>query len=277
MNLAGGWSTALFRGRSVLLLALFAGCLNAAVIGTPRAEFCASYSLAPNGRVAIQNLYGDVQITAWDRDEVLVRATKHSSDAGRLNDAQIVVDTSSGMVSIHTLYTGSDAEHPASVEYHIMVPRGANLENVKLINGGLSLSGMTGPVKASSVNGSIKAEKMSGQTELSTVNGHLDADFQRVSKCHSISVTTVNGAIRLSLPTGAGANVSAQNLSGGIDADFGRSWRAPAGHRLDAALNGGGAQIRLHNGQGGVSLQRTWHPQAPQPVASVPWARAHRP
>jgi hypothetical protein len=29
------------------------------------------------------------------------------------------------------------------VEYRIMVPRGANLENVKLVNGGLSLIGMT--------------------------------------------------------------------------------------------------------------------------------------
>ena len=259
--------TALLRGISVLLPALFAGCLNATVIGTPRAEFCASYSLAPNGRVAIQNLYGDVQITAWDRDEVLVRATKHSTDAGRLNDAQIVVDTSSGMVSIHTLYTGGDAEHPASVEYHIMVPRGANLENVKLVNGGLSLSGMTGPVKASSVNGSIKAERMEGQVELSTVNGFLDAGFQRISRSHPISLSSVNGPIKVSLPSGAGANVSALNLSGGIDADFGRSWRAPGGHRLEAAVNGGGTQIRLHNVNGGISIHSSWSRRSLRPAS----------
>src|SRR4029077_5478604 len=180
-------------GTGICLLASLAGGLNASIIGTSRAEVRASFALIPNGRVVVQNLYGDVQITAWDRDEVMVQAIKHSSDPRRLNDAQIIVDSSSGLVSIHTQYTGSDAEHPASVEYHIMVPRGANLENVKLINGGLSLVGMTGPVKASSVNGSIKAERMSGQTELSTINGHLDADFQRVSKCHSISLTSVNG------------------------------------------------------------------------------------
>jgi hypothetical protein len=198
---------------------------------------------------------------------VQVRAIKHSADPRRLNDAQVVVDSSSGLVSIHTQYSGADAEHPASVEYHIMVPRGANLENVKLINGGLSLSGMSGPVKASSVNGSIKAEKMSGQTELSTINGHVDAGFQRVSKCHSISLTTVNGPISLSLPSGAGANVSAQNLSGGIDADFGRAWRAPGGHRLDAAVNGGGAQIRLHNVNGGISIHSTWNRRSARPVS----------
>jgi DUF4097 and DUF4098 domain-containing protein YvlB len=253
------------RGTSVCLLALFAGGLNASIIGTSRAEFRASYSLIPNGRVVVQNLYGDVQITAWDRDEVQVRAIKHSSDPRGLNDAQIVVDSSSGMVSIHTQYTGSDAEHPASVEYHIMVPRGANLENVKLINGGLSLIGMEGPVKASSVNGSIRAERMGGQTELSTINGYLDADFQHVSKCHSISLTSVNGPIKLSLPSGAKASVTAQNLSGGIDADFGRAWRAPGGHRLDASVNGGGAQIRLHNVNGGISIHSTWGRRSQRP------------
>ena len=56
---------------------------------------------------------------------------------------------------------------------------GANLENVKLINGGLSISGVAGPVKASSVNGSIRAEKLEGQAELSTVNGRLEAGFDK--------------------------------------------------------------------------------------------------
>jgi len=257
----------MLRGTSVLLLALTAGGLNATVIGTPRAEFRATYQLAPNGRVAIHNLYGDVQITAWDRDEVLVQAVKHSSGAGSLNDAQIVVDSSSGKVSIRTLYTGGDAEHPASVEYHIMVPRGANLENVKLVNGGLSLSGMSGPVKASSVNGSIRAEKMEGQVELSTVNGYLDAGFQRISRCNSISLRSVNGPIKVSLPSGAGANVTAQNLSGGINADFGRSWRAPDGHRLEAAVNGGGAQINVHNVNGGISIHSNWNRRSLHPIS----------
>jgi len=259
--------TAILRVTSVLLLALAAGSLDARSIRSPRAEFRASYSLAPNGRVAIQNLYGDVQITAWDRDEVLVEATKHSSDAGTLNDAQIVVDSSSGMVSIRTQYTGGDTEHPASVEYRIMVPRGANLENVKLVNGGLSLIGMTGPVKASSVNGSIKAERMEGQVELSTVNGFLEAGFQRIRKCNPISLSSVNGPIKVSLPSGAGANVSARNLSGGIAADFGRSWRAPGGHRLEAAVNGGGTQIRVHNVNGGISFHSNWNRRVVRPVS----------
>jgi hypothetical protein len=248
----------MLRGTGAILLALCASTMNASTIGPRRAEFRASYSLAANGRVVVQNLYGDVEITAWDRDEVLVVATKHSADPRRLDDAQVVVDSSSNLVSIHTQYTGADAEHPASVEYHIMVPRKANLEQVKLINGGLSLIGMAGGVKASSVNGSIKAAGLEGEAELSTVNGRLEAGFQRLAKCDVVSLKSVNGPIRLSLPAGAGATVSAHNLSGGIDADFGRPWRASTGHRLEASVNGGGAAIRLQNVNGGISIQSPW-------------------
>ena len=120
--------TATFRGSGLLLLALGAGSLNATVVGTPRADFRASYALSPHGRVAIHNLYGDVQITAWDRDEVLVEATKHSADRAHLNDAQIVVDSSAGLVSIRTQYTGGDADHPASVEYRENYKGGSSLE-----------------------------------------------------------------------------------------------------------------------------------------------------
>jgi len=58
--------------------------------------------------------------------------------------------------------------------------------------------------------------------------------------------------------TYSGATVSAHNLSGGIDADFGRPWRASTGHRLEASVNGGGAAIRLQNVNGGISIQSPW-------------------
>ena len=256
------------RGSCAFLLALSAGNLSATTIGAPHAEFRARYALVSNGRVVIQNLYGNVEITAWDRDEVLVEATKHSIDARHLDDARIVVDSSGGRLSISTQYNGSDAENPAAVEYRIRVPRNANLENVKLVNGALSVSGVAGGVKASSVNGSIRVEKLEGEADLSTINGELEADFHRISRCHAITLSSVNGPIRLSLPSGAPATVSALNRSGGIESDFGRAWRAPAGHRLDAAVNGGGgAVIRVHNVNGGISIHSTWGAKSKTPIS----------
>jgi hypothetical protein len=242
---------------AVLPVYLAGAGLHGNIIGTPQAEFRQVYSFQPKGRVVIQNLYGDVRITTWNRDEVLVRAIKRSGDPRQLQDVRIVVDRSSDLLSIHTQYSGGDAERPASVEYSITVPRTANLESVRLVNGGLSISGLAGSIKATSVNGSIRAEKLGGQAELSTVNGELDAEFNALSPANSISLSSVNGPIRLYIPCGSGAQLFAHNLSGGIASDFGRAWRAATGHRLRTTVKGGGALIRVNNVNGGISIRST--------------------
>jgi DUF4097 and DUF4098 domain-containing protein YvlB len=227
------------------------GSLSATVV-TPRQEFRRTIALAADGRVEVENLYGDVRITGWDRDEVQVEAVK--SGPGRLEEARIVVDSSSGRVSIRTHYAGA-GEQPANVEYRINVPRKASLKNVKLGNGGLSLHGLAGAVKASAVNGDIKAERLEGQTELSTVNGRMEVGFERLSRANPISLSTVNGPIDVLIPSGAGATVEAQNVSGGIRAELKRVWRALDGHRLRATVNRGGARIQVKNVNGEISIR----------------------
>jgi len=244
------------KGIWVAVLALAAcNCIHAMAIGALRADFRRIYALDPNGSVNIQNLYGDVSITAWDRDEVLVEAVKKSSDPKRLDDAQIVVDSSGRELSIRTQYVGAGGDRPASVEYRIMVPRTANLENVKLINGGLAISGVAGSIHASSVNGSIHAEHLEGQAELSTINGQLDAGFNRVGSNSAIMLRSVNGPIRLWIPPGADAVLSARNLSGGIQTQFGRGFRSASGHRLRTTINRGGARIHVDNTNGGIVIR----------------------
>jgi DUF4097 and DUF4098 domain-containing protein YvlB len=115
------------------------------------------------------------------------------------------------------------------------------------------------------VNGSIRAEKLEGQADLSTVNGELDAEFEHVDKSHSISLSSVNGPIRLSIPSGTAAQLVAHNLSGGIESDFGRVWRASSGHRLRTTMNRGGAQIHLNNVNGGISIRSTWSHRSEHP------------
>jgi DUF4097 and DUF4098 domain-containing protein YvlB len=226
--------------------------VSASVAGTPQA-FRHRYAPPHNGRVAIQNLYGNVSITAWDRDEVLVEAVKHSTGRAGSEDARIIVEPSAGSLSIRTQYAGADAAHPTSVEFRITVPRGITLESVTLTNGQLSLDGLTGSVKASAVNGDIRALKLAGQVELSTINGRVEAAFDHTSASHTILLSSVNGPIQLTIPSGSGANLEAHNLSGGIATDMGRVARTGAGHRL--IVKGSGPQIRVNNVNGGISIR----------------------
>ena len=233
----------------VFVALVAANSVSASVIGAPQTAFRHLYALPQNGRVAIQNPYGNVSITVW------VEAIKHSTDPRRMEDARIVVEPTADSLSIRTLYAGSGAEHPTSVEYRITVPRGIHLESVILTNGQLSLNGLSGTVKASAVNGDIRAFKLGGQVELSTVNGRVEVDFEHTSRANPISLSSVNGQIHLTIPPGSGASVEARNLSGGIASDVGRVARTEAGHRL--IVKGNGPQIRLHNVNGGIWIRST--------------------
>ena len=228
-------------------------------------EFQRSYSLSPHGRIRIENRYGDVRITAWDRDEVRIEAVKSAADEERLADANIVVDSTSERLVVRTQYAGAESEAPASVEYRITVPRTATLDEIRLTNGALSISGLKGAVKATSVNGSIKAERLEGKADLATVNGQVEAGFDRVSAAHPISLRSVNGKIVLSLPSGSGGQLIAQNRSGGIHTDVGDPAREVQGHHLATTLGSGGPQILLNNVNGGISIHSTWsrRPQRP--------------
>jgi len=255
-------------GSWVALLAIAASSASYAsgsVIGVSEADFRQLYSLGPNGRVSIQNQYGNVSIMGWDRDEVLVEAVKHSADPRRLDDARIVVEPADGLISIRTQYAGLDTQHAAKVEYRITVPRNATLDDVKLGNGGLVISGVAGAVKASSVNGNIKAEKLQGRADLSTINGQLEADFDRVGAAHPITLSSVNGPIKLLLPSGTRASLNAHNVSGGIDSEFGRPARVNGAQQL-TVVQTGAPQIRLTNVNGGISIHSIWTRRSERPT-----------
>ena len=243
---------------AILAAAAAANILSASVISRPAGEFRQLYTLHPDASLTIENLYGNVSITAWDRNAVLVEAIKHATDPRHLDDARIVVEPSLNSLAIRTQYAGSDAEHPTSVEYRITVPRRIHLENVALTNGRLSLDGLAGPVKASAVNGDIHALKLGGEADLSTVNGRVEANFYRTNAATSISLSSINGAINLTLPSFTGVSLEARNRSGGIASEIGHACRTDNGHRL--IVKGTGPHVRVHNINGGISIHSTEHP-----------------
>lgn len=214
------------------------------------------YALSARGRVALENINGDVHIRGWDRNEVRVEAVKNAASQGLLNEARIDVDSSADAISIRAKYAEGTNTNPGSVEFTLTVPRSARLDEIKLINGAIDIEGVTGEVNASSVNGPLRAEKIAGDVHLSTVNGKLEATFERLDPANTISMNSVNGSIELSIPSDAHAEFSARNVSGGIDNDFGLpvSQSETAGSQLHGVVKGGGTHIQLNNINGPICI-----------------------
>jgi DUF4097 and DUF4098 domain-containing protein YvlB len=226
-------------------------------------EFHQIYPLSANGRVELQNINGSVQIKAWDRDEVKLDAIKRAGSKERLQEVKIKVDAEKGSLSIRTEYpehdlpfrSNSHRDNPGSVEYTLMVPRNARLDEVKLVNGNLDVEGVTGDVRASCVNGRLTARNLGGRAELSTVNGKLEASLDRVAS--PVEVSSVNAAVLLTLPSDVKAGLEARTVSGSISNDFGipvsnHRW---VGHELNGELGGGGPDVRVSNVNGRIEIR----------------------
>jgi DUF4097 and DUF4098 domain-containing protein YvlB len=235
-------------------------------------EFHHTYPLSSGGRVDLNNVNGEVHITGWDRNEVKVDAVKYAHSQDELNDVEIEVEASSSSVSIdtkyhsHDRYFGGGRHDSASVDYTIMVPRNARLDEVELVNGPLEIHGVAGEVHASAVNGNVIADGLQSRTEISTVNGRSEVRFDRVSD--SIDVSSVNGTVELVVPSDTKARVEVSTVSGRIDNNMGfrtgrHSW---SGHSLEGELGGGGPDIKLSNVNGRIELR---HADDGKPLSSV--------
>lgn len=240
-------------------------------------EFHQSYALTPDGRVELDNINGDVRISSWDRNEVKVDAVKYANSKERLEEAKIEVDAGKDYVSIRTKYPDRDNtwnwgshNNPASVEYTLTVPRTAHLDEIRLINGGLEVSGVSGEVRASCINGRLEAHNLSGEARLSTVNGRLEARFERLSE-HPVELNSVNGSLDLTIPSDSNARIEASTVSGGIDNDLGLHVNNHrfVGHDLEGELGSGGTRIKLENVNGRVAIHHAQDGHTMSPVKDL--------
>ena len=266
---------------AITLLLILVSSALAQSSGELREEFHQTYPLTANGQVSLENINGAVHITAWDRNEVRVDAIKRAYTPERLAEAKINVDATPDAVRIKTQYPFTENSwrdkgdnryrNPASVEYTLTVPRHARLESIELINGALDINGVAGDVKASSINGVVSARGLAGEAKLSTINGKLEATFDRLDELKSISLSSVNGSVVLTIPSDSSAHLKANTVHGAIINDFGLPVRRGeyVGHDLEGRLGQGSARIRLNNVNGRITIQHPSDGRPPSPVTNL--------
>jgi hypothetical protein len=261
-------------GSLCALLAFAIGAHASDHRGTLSDEFHQTYVITADGRIELDNINGPVHISSWDRNEVKVDAVKYADTKERLDEAKIEIDSGKDYLSIRTKYPDHNHnwnwgshDNPASVEYTLTVPRGANLDEIKLINGALDLTGISGEVRASCINGRLEAHDLSGRAKLSTINGRLDARFAQLSG-QDVDLNSVNGSLELTIPSDSNAEVDASTVSGGISNDFGLRVNDHrfVGHDLRGELGKGGSHIRLSDVNGRIEIRHAQDGRAMSPV-----------
>ena len=217
----------------------------------------ASGSLAVDG-----GKNGGIRVKGSDRSDIQVRACVQawgaSEEAARALASSVRISTGG------TIKADAASDANWGVSYEILVPRSMDL-NLKAHNGGIAIGSVEGRIEFETLNGGVHLMDVGGDVKGRTTNGGVHIALAGSGwKGNGLDVTTTNGGVHLAIPETYAANIETGTTNGGFKSsipalnvtteDVKGADRHNRATRLNTALNGGGAPIRLLTTNGGVHI-----------------------
>jgi DUF4097 and DUF4098 domain-containing protein YvlB len=171
---------------------------------------------APGQKIEVSTTNSPIEITGTDGDLVEVMDSSHAT-----------VNTTGGRTVVEGEFPG------AGGPLKLQVPRRSSIE-VTAANGAIRVSGVTGTMRLSTSNGAITVQN-AGAAE---IHAH-----------------TSNGAIRIEVPVGLNANLSARTSNGRIHSDVAVETNHIGANFLEGKIGSGGPEIDLQTSNGAIYLK----------------------
>jgi DUF4097 and DUF4098 domain-containing protein YvlB len=204
-----------------------------------------------NGRVEVAGVEGS---TVQVRAEKVARAATEEAARELLPRIKISEDAGTDRIVVETERMGGFLLGAGfEVRYDVKVPRYAVVE-VTSTNGPVTVTNVTGSVNAHTTNGAVRATNLRGGLDARSTNGSVNAEMAVVAD--RLWLQTTNGDIRLTMPAGARADISASWTNGGISlSDLKLDETERSSRRFEGRMNGGGTPIELHTTNGRIRLR----------------------
>ena len=158
-------------------------------------RFSRKVRIGRDGRVSVQNISGDIVVSAGSGDEVSIEAVKHGrGDQSQLAAVRILVDDRAGRVDVRTEYDNSRMFRNinVSVDYTLTVPAGASVD-LKSISGNVKVTGIRGGVRAETVSGNVTSTDTPRVEQAKTISG--DVTLTGITTEGDLAVGTVSGTV----------------------------------------------------------------------------------
>ncbi len=236
-----------------VVLGLVAGCPASALT---QAVSTARYPLPPGGRLAIENVQGNIHVEGWDRAEVQLTGMKTAlSPAGAVDNVRIAVGFVDRVLTIRTVYL-QESDAPVRVDYVVRVPRQVLLEELRTEEGDITVRGIEGAMNARSLNGNIFGVDITGRAIARAINGNVVVSLKDLpDRTAWLRLDTVNGNVDLILPSRPNVNLELSTVAGRIEGKYVLvASSVPGDNTRRAHLGRGGALVRLRTVRGNIRL-----------------------
>ena len=193
---------------------------------------------ADGARLEISTISGNIRVVGYDDDavDVVVRKTVRAETGGRCGSAEAAVglEIAEAAGAIRLLghveaQPGCDWETitrrrtrpntDVAFDFEVRVPRSTRLRLCTINGGAVHVVGTAGDFEIDNVNGAITLSGIRGSGRATTVNGSVSAVFAENPKSAS-QFKSVNGDLDVILQPKASADLLMKTFNGGLFTDF---------------------------------------------------------
>ncbi|HJQ22963.1 MAG TPA: DUF4097 family beta strand repeat-containing protein [Blastocatellia bacterium] len=246
--------------RRFFRLALASAMLSLLCAATAAAQdFQKTYKLAGGGQIHIGNVSGDVKVTGYGGDAVIVKGFKEGEDRDRVDVEDLSTE---GRIEIRAHYP-KRCDCQASIRFEVQVPSSIkyDFERVSSVSGNVEVSQVAGRVHATSVSGNVEVHGVSGSVNAKSVSGNVEVEINRLDgTTDDMKFSSVSGNVSVRMPSEIDADVDMSSLSGGIHTDFPiEVTKDRYGPRTSARgkLGNGSRRLQMSSVSGSLSLRRS--------------------
>lgn len=174
-----------------------------------------------NSKFRLEAINGNVTITGNSTsDSIIIKgekivASESISDA-QTHLTQLNVDTQNitNGILIKTKQPNESNGRSYTINYIISIPNNYEI-SVELANGNVLISSINNAVSVNNINGEVSLDDIFGSTFINLVNGQIKSK-QSLPQNGIINFASVNGSIKLDIPSNTSAEFSAGTINGNI-------------------------------------------------------------
>ena len=194
-------------------------------------------TLPPGTSISIDSTVGDVDIRGWDKPELTIDIDAPAGVEPR-------VDEGPAAIRISAIQPGGAMDRTVRTRIAIRAPANATFEAVRLLDGRLTIDGLSGSITADVRQGGIEASRVGGRVRLETGFGDVTVESATLDPAGLLRLRAFNGSVRLTFARPpADARILALTFNGRIQSEIPLARREAFGPRFGEATLGKGEPV----------------------------------
>ncbi len=217
--------------------------------------------LDPGGTLRLNNFSGRVSISAGDRPEVVIDATRRAPRE-RLDRIKLDIHTEGSTVIVEANHRDRSwfdryRDNVVATDFTITVPRRTNLD-VHVFSSPVDVTGVEGSHTLHGFSSALRLIDVTGPVQAHTFSGRVEIRAKGWEPRQTIDVNTFSGSIDVHVPDSAGGSVTFNSFSGHLSSDRPLTFHSARRRSLEAVLgsDSGAGTLRFKTFSGDVRIDR---------------------